>query len=166
MSTSAPRRTSSASVIEPPFTATGASLGEEIAQKVLQFLQAGAATSVPTIQVWLLELFVRGCFSIDHKNLTKAVTGHTLTQRHSFIVRGLNGDVNFFRKNKTRFEELNGFEKHHFMIGATCLPKDEFINWVGAVKPNLDRPLDARFCDWVKTKTGQLETIVEARIRP
>ncbi|MET4214878.1 hypothetical protein ABIB00_000062 [Bradyrhizobium sp. LB14.3] len=101
---------------------------------------------------------------ILHGRLTKAVTGHTLTQRHSFIVRGLNGDVNFFRKNKTRFEELNGFEKHHFMIGATCLPKDEFINWIGAVKPNLDRPLDARFCDWVKTKNGELEKIVEARI--
>ncbi|WP_315806768.1 MULTISPECIES: RNA-directed DNA polymerase [unclassified Bradyrhizobium] len=141
-------------------------IGEEIAREVLRLLETGAATSVPTIQVWLLELFVRGCFGIDHKHLTKAVTGHTLTQRQSFIVRGLNGDVNFFRRNKTRFEELNGFEKHHFMIGATCLPKDEFVNWIGAVRSNLDRPLDARFCDWVKTKTGDLKNIVEARNRP
>ncbi|WP_316196741.1 RNA-directed DNA polymerase [Bradyrhizobium sp. SZCCHNS3053] len=139
-------------------------LGDDTAKKVLKFLQAGAATSVPTIQVWLLELFVRSCFKIDHKTLARTVTGHTLTQRHSFIVRGLNDDVNFFRKNKTRFEELNGFEKHHFMIGATCLPKDEFSNWIGAVKPNLHRPLDARFCDWVKSRAGNLHAILEARV--
>lgn len=139
-------------------------LSEEIRAKVIELLDAGAATSVPTIQVWLLELFVRGCFAIDHKGLSDVVSDHTLSRRQSFIVRGLNGDANFFRKNKTRFEELNGFEKHHFILGATCLPSDEFTTWIGAVKPGLTRPLDARFCDWMKTKCGKLGEIVAARV--
>ncbi|WP_025033356.1 RNA-directed DNA polymerase [Bradyrhizobium sp. DOA9] len=143
----------------------GVELNEEIQSRVIQLLEAGAAGSVPTIQVWLLELFVRGCFEIDHKTLTKVVASNTLSQRQSFLIRGLNGDVNFFRRNKTRFEELNVFEKGHFMLGATCLPRDEFTNWISAVKPNLHRPLDARFCDWAKSKRGKLPEIVSARIR-
>jgi hypothetical protein len=27
------------------------------------------------------------------------------------------------------------------------LPGDEFTNWIIAIKPNLRRPLDARFCE-------------------
>ncbi|WP_028347640.1 RNA-directed DNA polymerase [Bradyrhizobium murdochi] len=142
----------------------GIELSADQKAKVLQLLEVGAAGSVPTIQVWLLELFVRSCLVIDHKTLTK-LSVNTLSQRQSFIIRGLNNDVNFFRRNKTRFEELNVFEKGHFMLGATCLPRDEFTNWVGAVKPNLRRPLDARFCDWVKNKCGKLDEIVNARIR-
>jgi hypothetical protein len=42
-------------------------MAESVGPKVLQFLETGAAASVPTIQVWILELFVRGCFVIDHK---------------------------------------------------------------------------------------------------
>ncbi len=142
----------------------GVKLSVDMQNKVLELLETGASSSVPTIQVWLLELFVRRCFVIDHKTLTK-VAAHTLIHRQSFIIRGLKNDVNFFRRNKTRFEELNVFEKGHFMLGATCLPPDEFTNWIGAIKPNLRRPLDARFCDWVKGKSGKLGEIVAARIR-
>jgi hypothetical protein len=140
----------------------GIELSDDIRGKVLDLLTTGASASVPTIQVWLLELFVRGCFKIDHRALSKLPT-HTLSQRQIFIIRGLNGDVNFFRRGKTRFEEWNVFEKNHFMLGATCLPKDEFANWIGAVKPNLRRPLDALFCDWIKGKNGQLALILDAR---
>jgi hypothetical protein len=139
-------------------------LGSKIRTTVLKLLESGAATSVPTIQVWLLELFVRNCFEIDHKTLTR-ITTNTLSRRQSFLIRGLNDDVNFFRRNKTRFEELNVFEKHHFMLGATCLPKDEFYNWISAIKPNLRRPLDSRFCDWIKNKQGNLDHILADRMR-
>lgn len=141
----------------------GIELNDSIREKVLDLLAAGAASSVPTIQVWLLELFVRECFKIDHMALSK-ISAHTLGQRQIFLIRGLNQDVNFFRKNKTRFEELNVFEKNHFILGATCLPKDEFANWIGAVKPNLRRPLDALFCDWIKGKNGKLDEIVMERL--
>lgn len=141
----------------------GVELSDELRIKVLELLETGAARTVPTIQVWLLELFVRNCFEIEHKMLGK-ISNHTLNQRQSFIIRGLKGDVNFFRKNKTRFEEFNVFEKGHFMLGATCLPKDEFVNWISAVKPNLRRPLDARFCDWIKDKSGKLNAILDERL--
>jgi hypothetical protein len=140
----------------------GVEIGDSVWSKVVELLGSGAVSSVPTIQVWLLELFVRDCFSIDNKSITK-FSNNTLSRRQSYIIRGLNKDVNFFRRNKTRFEELNVFEKWHFIIGATCLPSDEYTNWLSAIKPNLHRPLDRRFCDWAKNKCGELNKLVNAR---
>jgi hypothetical protein len=49
------------------------------------------------------------------------------------------------------------------MLGATCLPKDELDAWIKAIKPNMNRPLEILFCDWLKTKSGQLEIILNQR---
>jgi hypothetical protein len=71
--------------------------------------------------------------------------------------------VSYFRREKTRFEERNLYEKATFLLGATCLPKDEFNAWIGAVRPNLNRPLDHLYCDWVKSKNGKLREVLKAR---
>jgi hypothetical protein len=71
--------------------------------------------------------------------------------------------ANFFRRQKTRFDERNYFEKTAFILGATCLPKDEFETWVGAIRPNMNRPLERLFCDWAKTKSGKLYEILKKR---
>jgi hypothetical protein len=131
--------------------------------KVLTQINEGAASSVPTIRVWLLELFVRNVFKISTKELNSLRAQETLDNRQIDLIRGLNGDVNYFRRQKARFDERNLFEKYAFMIGATCLPKDEFESWVGAVRPNMNRPIEKLFCDWVKTKNGCLDQILAAR---
>jgi len=88
----------------------------------------------------------------------------TLDNRQLYLIRGIKADVNFFRRQKARFDEKNNFEKYAFMIGATCLPRDEFETWVSVVKPNMARPLDRLFCDWVRTKAGKLDQILQTRI--
>jgi hypothetical protein len=132
-------------------------------EKVLRQISEGAASSVPTIRVWLLELFVRDILEISAKELNELKGQETLDNRQIDLIRGLNGEVNYFRRQKTRFDERNLFEKSTFMLGATCLPKDEFETWVGAVRPNMARPLEKLFCDWVKTKNGKLYEVLGAR---
>ncbi len=134
-----------------------------LAEKIIAELKMGAASSVPTIRVWLLELFVRGCLKINHKELLKISKDETLSNRQNFLIRGLNNDVNFFRKGKTRFEQTNSFEKFPFLLGATCLPKDEFKAWISAIKTNMDRPLNRLFCDWVLGKVGKLADVIATR---
>lgn len=132
-------------------------------EKVLNQIKEGAASSVPTIRVWLLELFVRSVLEISTKELNDLRIQETLDNRQTDIIRGLNREVNYFRRQKTRFEERNLFEKCSFMLGATCLPKDEFETWVGAVRANMVRPLEKLFCDWAKTKHGELHNIIYTR---
>jgi hypothetical protein len=131
--------------------------------KVLDQIGRGAASSVPTIRVWLLELFVRDILNISAKELNELKAQETLDNRQIDLIRGMNGEVNYFRRQKTKFDERNLFEKSAFMLGATCLPKDEFETWVGAVRANMSRPLEKLFCDWVKTKHQQLFVVIEAR---
>ena len=132
-------------------------------KKVLEQIHHGAAASVPVIRVWLLELFVRNALQIDLKQISDLKCSESLDNRQLYLIRGAKGDVNYFRRQKARFDERNNFEKLAFMLGATCLPKDEFDTWVNAVKPNMTRPLDRLFCDWVKTKRGALTGVLDAR---
>jgi hypothetical protein len=131
--------------------------------KIWTELNTGAAWSVPTIRVWILELFVRGVLPIEPQDLMNLRNPETLENRQMYLIRGIKKDVNYFRRQKSRFEERNNFEKWAFMIGATCLPQDEFDNWILAVRPNMVRPLDRLFFDWVKTKAGKINDILEAR---
>ena len=114
----------------------------------------GAARSVSSIRVWLLELAVRGCLSISGKTLNELEGRDTSTNRQIYLIRGLRNDTNYFRRNKTRFEQKNAFEKYHFVLGATCLPADEFRAWLSAISGGMARPLDQLFCNWVKGKEG------------
>jgi hypothetical protein len=131
--------------------------------QVLRQIREGAASSVPTIRVWLLELFVRDILNISAKELNELKGQETLDNRQIDLIRGLNGEVNYFRRQKARFDERNLFEKTTFMLGATCLPKDEFETWIGAVRANMARPLEKLFCDWVKTKHGRLYEVLATR---
>jgi hypothetical protein len=111
----------------------------------------------------LLELFVRDILNISAKELNELKGQETLDNRQIDLIRGLNGEVNYFRRQKARFDERNLFEKTTFMLGATCLPKDEFETWIGAVRANMARPLEKLFCDWVKTKHGRLYEVLATR---
>jgi hypothetical protein len=143
-------------------TETQSDLGV-LREKVLTQMKDGAAATVPSIRVWLLELFVREVFEISTAELNSLRLTESIENRQMYLIRGLNRDVNFFRRQKTRFDERNNYEKSAFILGATCLPKDEFETWIGAIKPNMHRPLERLFCDWVKTKSGKLLEILDAR---
>jgi hypothetical protein len=127
-------------------------------------LADGASKSVPTVRVWLLELYVRRCLTIGHKQLSVLENAETLSDRQIFLIRGLNNDTNYFRRNKTRFEQKNVFERFHYLLGATCLPEDEFRTWVSAIRTNMVRPLDSLFCSWVLGKQGLIADVLLKRL--
>ena len=135
----------------------------ELSFFLMNELEDGASLSVPTVRVWLLELFVRGCVELRVPRSVKLKLMRTLCNRQLFLIRGIKNDLNFFRRNKTRFEQKNVFEKYYFLLGASCLPADEYRTWVGAVRGNMTRPLDRLFCNWVQTKQGKLAELIQQR---
>ncbi len=68
------------------------------------------------------------------------------------LVRGRIADKIFFRKLKTGLHLFSRFEQSCLVIGAACLPEDEFINWLKAVKPAFNHPLGQIFLKWVATQ--------------
>ncbi|MHA6690024.1 hypothetical protein [Devosia sp. A449] len=134
--------------------------GFDITPSVVGHLKAGAGRSVPVIRAWLLELFVRRVTPITAKTLGEIERVSELDGRQIILINATIANVAYFRKNKTRFDQFSVFEQYALIVGATCLPKDEYETWVDAVRGGMGQPLDKSFCDWAKSKQGNFGSIV------
>jgi hypothetical protein len=68
--------------------------------------------------------------------------------RQMILMRHQLADVNYFRRGKSRIDELNDWLKPVFLYGATCLPTDEYVVWLGNIRKRMSFPLAELFCDW------------------
>lgn len=137
---------------------------ENLKNTIVSLASDKSAKNVPIIHAWLLEFFVRGVTTASHKELQAMEASSPLSDRQINIIRGRNGDVNFFRRNKTRFEELSPLTKYSFILGASCLPRGEYEAWIGAIKGRMRGPLEGLYCDWAKSKVGQIASILDDRM--
>lgn len=134
-------------------------------EKVVELASNLSSQGVPTIHAWLLEFFARGIIQCDHQQL-KAMSGDNPTSKTQVnLIRGINGDVNYFRRHKTKFESFSPFTKYSFLLGASCLPKDEYEKWIGAIKGRMSGPLEKLYCEWAQSMHGNLNKIMENRIQ-
>ena len=115
------------------------------------------ASNIQLIKTWLLELFVRGTVPITVPEI-KRLEGLSspLDKRQLHLIRGRIGDKNFFRKNKTSFDQLSALEQSCFVWGASCLPKDEYETWLSTVKPMFAMPTGAIFLKWSQLQRDKL----------
>lgn len=134
----------------------------DIAEIILPLLGSGAGHGVPVIRVWLLEIFVRAISPITAKKVAEIAKLSELDGRQLILINGIIKNVVYFRKNKTRFEQFGKFEQYALILGASCLPEDEYETWLGAIKPGLVGPLDPMFCDWAKTKHNGLAAVISS----
>ena len=130
---------------------------DSLTDTVVEAILAPPASSVQLIKTWLLELFVRGVVPITATGTKKLeVLSSVLDRRQLHLIRGRNGDKNFFRKNKTGFSQISALEQPCFIWGASCLPKDEYETWVSTVKPMFGCPAGALFLKWAQQERENL----------
>ena len=134
----------------------------DITASVVELLGAGAGRSVPVIRAWLLELFVRQVTPVTAKVVGEIERTSELDGRQLILINASIENVAYFRKNKTRFDQFARFEQYALILGATCLPKDEYETWVDAVKGGMSTPLDKLFCEWAKSKQGNFKSVIVA----
>lgn len=132
----------------------------DITNDVLVNLRLGAGRSVPVIRAWLLELFVRGVTPITAKKVGEIERISELDGRQLILINASIENIAYFRKNKTRFDQFSRFEQYALIVGATCLPKDEYETWVDAVKGGMSHPIDKLYCDWAKSKQGSFGDLI------
>ena len=110
-----------------------------------------AVSNVQWIRTWLLELFVRGVVPITARKLSKIENlPSVLDKRQLHLIRGRIGNKSFFRVNKGNIDQMSKFERPAFVLGAVCLPKDEFENWLGMLGPIFSSDTEQLFLKWVK----------------
>ena len=101
------------------------------------------------IRTWLLEIFSRGIIEISLPKLKKIeALPAVIEKRQLLLIRGRVGDKNFFRKQKTATHVFTGIELSCLVWGASCLPKDEYKNWIDTVRASFNKPLGNLFLKW------------------
>ncbi|PRY79543.1 reverse transcriptase (RNA-dependent DNA polymerase) [Yoonia maritima] len=136
---------------------------DNLSDTVIDCILEPPASSVQLIRTWLLEIFARDVASINFAQFKKIENLPTvLDKRQLHIIRGRLEAKNYFRMNKGNIGQMSRFEQSAFITGATCLPHDEFKNWIAALKPNFSLPVDQLFLKWVVTNRNDVLSKVGA----
>ncbi len=134
---------------------------------VVSAILAPPASSIQLIRTWLLEIFCRGIIDIPLSKLKKfEPLPSALDKRQLLLIRGRVGDKNFFRKKKTAAHSYSTIELPYLVWGASCLPKDEYENWLDTVKGALKkRPLGDLYLKWsAKHRTALIDKLMHPTV--
>jgi hypothetical protein len=115
------------------------------------------ARNIAILRAWLIEAFLRGVFSLDDSDFK--VFDNVSTQldiRQNYLLQGKLDRRTFFRNKKYEFDSISNSERFSFLIGATCLPKEEFEIFINGIKGKFDDPLAELFLKWLKNRHGSL----------
>lgn len=130
---------------------------DDLLNMVCEAILRSPASNVQLIRTWLLEIFVRDVirltlFQVQQLDVLPAV----IDKRQLLLLRGLLGDKNYFRKQKTAVHSYSEFERPALVMGASCLPSDEYSKWINFAKVGFNRPLDDLFLKWAAQNKGNL----------
>jgi hypothetical protein len=136
---------------------------DDLLDEVIDAVLTPPASSVQVIRTWLLEIFVRGIIEVSLVEVKRLEALPAVSdKRQLLLIRGRVGDTNFFRKQKTAIHIFSDFELSCLVWGASCLPKDEYKNWIDTFKGNFNKPLGSLFLKWAVTNKTKLTSKLKA----
>lgn len=123
---------------------------DDFGSEIIEALNDEFVGSVLVIRFWLLEIFSRGYIIPTYQQTDRITQIVGATNRQQlFLIRGVIGDKNFFRGLKTAFNNIVNFEIPYLLLGATCLPKDEYCTWVNLIKSQIHDPINKLHAEWL-----------------
>jgi hypothetical protein len=134
---------------------------EAVKVKLLSLLNMPPFADLVYVRSWILELFARGtvpCSGADFHQYD--FSRSTNEKRYEFLLRGRFDDKAFFRSKRARFSEFSDWEKPALLLGAMCLPADEYKTWVDAVVDEIPGPFSKIFAAWLKANHGDVGAVL------
>jgi len=125
-------------------------LGEEIWALIL----TPPVSELPYARMWLLNLFANGTLKPDWRTVNALPYRLTpLEERQQIFIRALLGDRAFFRAHRGQLGQVGEWTKPALLMGAACLPADEYTTWIDIAVRQLADPFAAAFGIWLKRRT-------------
>lgn len=107
------------------------------------------AMHLPMVRAWLWYLLVNEVVAISLEEVNQlSRLDHVLDRRGEYLLRMKLKDLTFFRRQKSRIDELSPWLQPVLLYSSKCLPRDEYRTWIGNVRGRLRFPLPGLFCDW------------------
>jgi hypothetical protein len=111
------------------------------------------ARNISIIRSWLMEAFIRDVFPLDTGDLKVLDNVSTaLDLRQNYLLQGKLDRRTFFRNKKFELDAISLTNRFAFLMGATCLPKEELKVFLDTVKKSSVDPLMGPFCGWLLQK--------------
>lgn len=124
----------------------------EIEAAVWDLLRSPPISELSIARLWLLNLYSFGTLPVDRKLLDMENRQTSVLEERQFIfIRARLNDRAYFRDKKTRLGQFGEWQKQALLIGASCLPKDEYKHWIDIAVRQMTDPFAKIFGTWLKS---------------
>jgi hypothetical protein len=118
---------------------------------IWELLRTPPISELSYSRLWLLNLYTNGTLPVDRKLVTTRIgQPSSLEERQLIFIRALLNDRPFFREHRGRLGQVGEWLKPAFLIGASCLPADEYRNWIDIAVRQVADPFAHAFGAWLK----------------
>ena len=144
--------------------AAGSSMTDsDLKDRLIGLLNMPPFADLVYVRSWILDLFARGPVSADATDFAKYDFSRSINEkRYELLLKGKFDDKAYFRSKRAKFSEFSDWEKPAVLLGAMCLPHDEYKTWVDSVSDEIPGPFSKIFANWLKVTHGNLEDILKA----
>lgn len=132
-----------------------------IKAKMLDLLNRPPFSDMAYVRAWILDLFARGTLKSDKADFANYDFSRSVGEkRYDLLLKGIFDDKPFFRSRRAKFSEFSDWEKPAALLGAMCLPQDEYHTWVDSVSDEIPGPFAKIFAAWLKSAHGNLAELL------
>lgn len=124
-----------------------------LAEAVWQLLITPPISELAFARMWLLSLYADGSLPPDRRIvLDYPAPPSTLEERQLIFVRARLEDRAYFRENRGRLGQAGEWLKPALLIGARCLPADEYNTWIDIAVRQVADPFARAFGNWLQKR--------------
>lgn len=124
-----------------------------LAAEVWRLLLTPPVSELAYARVWLLSLFAGGSLPVDRRIIADfPALASPLEERQLIFIRSRLDDRAYFRDFRGRLGQVGEWAKPALLMGAVCLPADEYSHWIDLAARQIQDPLARPFCSWLKQR--------------
>ena len=129
----------------------------ELKDRLLALLSMPPFADLVFVRSWILDLFARGPVLAEATDFLNYDFSRSINERrYELLLKGRFDDKAYFRSKKAKFSEFSDWEKPAVVLGAMCLPEDEYRTWVDTIVDEVPGPFGRIFSNWAKASHGDL----------
>lgn len=123
----------------------------KIEEIIWSLLQKPPISELSYARLWFLNLYATGTLPVDRKLIANRIGQPSILEvRQLIFIRALLNDRSYFRENRGRLGQIGEWAKPALLIGASCLPTDEYRNWIDIAVRQVADPFAQLFGNWLK----------------
>ena len=122
---------------------------QELGNKVLDLLSDSLVSHLEYNRMFMLNLFASNADWVSAERLNRAlnVSEDDFSRRKLILALGAAGQIRWFRREKTNWQNMPPWIRRAYLRGASCLERDERDNWYDSIEGRLDL-LDLAIVKW------------------